>query len=58
MNDDQVQNLKDLIDYLSDRIGNITKAVENHKVEEAMGQVAYAELRLSQIKQMLFEASK
>jgi hypothetical protein len=58
LNEDQVEDLKDLIAFLSDRVRNITNGVENNEVEEAMGQVAYAEVRLDQIKQALFEASK
>jgi hypothetical protein len=58
MNDEKVEDLKDLIGYLSDRVMNVEKAVENHNVKEAMCHVAYAEVRLSQIKQALFEASK
>jgi hypothetical protein len=58
MNEDQVEAFKDLIDFLSDRVRNIERAVEDGNVERAMGQVAYAEVRLDQIKQALFEDSK
>ena len=55
MKDDRYDDARDLIGYATDRLANVEKALP-HRPQDAISEIACLEMRIAQLKQLVFEA--